>query len=175
MLVLHLFNYVSILIHVYFRLLLITALHTLITVIGVAHSESLESNTESKQTDTESTAFKTPTPLSSSTPAVVSQRRSRIKPTVTSVPRSRPNATSKSKATSEAKRLSVATRNDESHLVSQDPASNKDDQLSRRLVLDEQDGQSDADTVSSSTGEFEMKCSGTQPYVQPANMTTSLL
>jgi len=44
--------------------------------------------------------------------------------------------------------------------------------LSRRLVLDEQDGQSDADTVSSSTGEFEMKYSGTQPYVQPANMTT---
>ena len=158
-----------------FRLLLITALHTLITVIGVAHSESLESNTESKQTDTESTAFKTPIPLSSSTPAVVSQRRSRIKPTVTSVPRSRPNATSKSKATSEAKRLSVATRNDESHSVSQDPASNKDDQLSRRLVVDEQDGQSDADTVSGSTGEFEMKCSGTQPYVQPANMTTSLL
>lgn len=116
---------------------------------GVAHSESLVSNTVSYQTDGESTVFKTPTPLSSSSPAVGSQRRSRIKPVVTSVPRSRPNAASKDKATSEAKRLSGATKNEESHLLSQDPACNKDDQLSRRLVLDEQDEQSDVDTVSS--------------------------
>ena len=122
------------------------------------HSESLESNTVSKQTDAESTAFKTPTPLSSSSPAVVSQRRSRIKPAVSSVPRSRPNATNKGKATSEAKRLSGATRNEESHLVSQDNASIKDDQLSRRLVLDEQDGKSDVDKVSS-TSKFGMRYS----------------
>lgn len=115
----------------------------------MAHSESLVSNTVSDQTDGESTVFKTPTPLSSSSPAVGSQRRSRIKPVVTSVPRSRPNAASKDKATSEAKRLSGATKNEESHLLSQDPACNKDDQLSRRLVLDEQDEQSDVDTVSS--------------------------
>ena len=121
----------------------------------MAESESLVSNTESKQTDGDSTVFKTPTPLSSTTPAVGSQRRSRIKPVVTSVPRSRPNAASKDKATTEAKRLSGVTRNEESHSVSQDPASNKDDQLSRRLVLDEQDELSDA--VSSSTGKFIMK------------------
>ena len=120
-------------------------------VTGLAHSESLESNTVSKQTDAESTAFKTPAPFSSSIPAVGSLRRSRVKPVITSVPRSRPNAASNGKATSEAKRLSVV--NEESHLVSQDPTSNKDDQLSMRLV--EQDGQSDVDTVSS-TGKFRM-------------------
>jgi len=66
------------------------------------------------------------------------------------VPRSRPNATSKGKATSEAKSLSgVISGNEESHLVSQDLASNNDEQLSGRLALDEQDGQSDVDTVSS--------------------------
>lgn len=116
---------------------------------GVAHSEPLVRTTVSKQTDEESTVFKTPIPLPSSAPAVGSLRRSRIKPVVTSVPRSRPNAVGKDKATSEAKRLSGATRNEESHLVSQDPASNKDDQLSRRLVSDEQDEQSDVDTVGS--------------------------
>ena len=121
----------------------------------MAESESLVSNTESKQTDGDSTVFKTPTPLSSTTPAVGSQRRSRIKPVVASVPRSRPNAASKDKAATEAKRLSGVARNEESHSVSQDPASNKDDQLSRRLALDEQDKQSDA--VSSSTGKFIMK------------------
>jgi len=73
------------------------------------------------------------------------------------VPRSRPNATSKGKATSEAKSLSgVISGNEESHLVSQDLASNNDEQLSGRLALDEQDGQSDVDTVSS-TGKFTMK------------------
>ena len=122
----------------------------------MAHSESLVSNTVSNQTDGEATVFKAPTPLPSSSPAVGSQRRSRIKPVVTSVPRSRPNAASKDKATSEAKRLSGATRNEETHLVSQDPASDKDDQLSRRLVLDKQDEQTDVDTVSSS-GKFRMK------------------
>lgn len=125
-------------------------------VTGATHSESLEANTASKQGDAESTAFKTPTPLSSSTPAVGSLRRSRIKPTVISVARSRPNATNKGKATSEAKHLSGVTRNEESHLVSQDHASNKDDQLSGRLVLDEQDRQSDVDTVTSA-GKFGMK------------------
>ena len=122
----------------------------------MAESESLVSNTVSKQTVGDSTVFKTPTSLSSSTPAVGSQRRSRIKPVVTSVPRSRPNAASKDKATTEAKRLSGVTRNEESHSVSQDPASNEDDQLSRRLVLDEQDEQSDVDTVSS-TGKIRMR------------------
>ena len=122
----------------------------------MTHSESVESDTVSKQTDDESTVFKAPTPLSSSTPAVGSLRRSRIKPVVTSVPRSRPSGASKGKATPEAKRLSGVTRNEESHLVSQDPASNKDDQLSIKLVLDEQDGQSDVDTVSS-TGKLRMK------------------
>lgn len=119
----------------------------------MAPSQPLVSATVSKQTDGESTGFKTPVPLPSSAPAVGSLRRSRIKPVVTSVPRSRPNATSKDKATSEAKRLSGVTRNEESHLVSHDPASNKDDQLSRRLVLNEQDEQSDVDTVGSS-GKF---------------------
>ena len=122
----------------------------------MAESESLVSNTVSKQTVGDSTVFKTPTSLSSSTPAVGSQRRSRIKPVVTSVPRSRPNVASKDKATTEAECLSGGTRNEESDSVSQDPTSNKDDQLSRRLVLDKQDEQSDADTVSS-TGKFRKK------------------
>ena len=71
-----------------------------------------------------------------------------MKPVISSVPRSRPNATSKGKAASEAKNLSgVTSGNEKSHLVSQDPTSNKDDQLV------ELDGQSDVDTVSS-TGKF---------------------
>ncbi|KAJ7392214.1 Transcription factor TFIIIB component B [Desmophyllum pertusum] len=109
-------------------------------------SESLKSNTSTKQGDADSAARKTLS--ASSTPAMGTQRRSRIKPAVTSVARSRPNTANKGKP-AEARCSSGVTSSKEDNLsVSQGHSCNKDDPLSKRLVLDEQNGQGAVDSVS---------------------------
>ncbi|KAL9978691.1 hypothetical protein ACROYT_G016239 [Oculina patagonica] len=139
-------------------------------------SESLEANSTSKQNDADTATFKTPTPLSSSTPATGSLRRSRIKPAVTPVARSRPNAANKDKTTPElAKHSSDATRKEENHLVPQDRVCNKDDQLSKRLVSDERDGEADADSVSAALPtENILKSPSLKERNQPALSTRGL-
>ena len=124
-----------------------------IVLIEEKSSESLKSNTSTKQGDADSAARKTLS--ASSPPAMGTQRRSRIKPAVTSVARSRPNTANKGKP-AEARCSSGVTSSKEDNLsVSQGHSCNKDDPLSKRLVLDEQNGQGAVDSVS--TGKFGMK------------------
>lgn len=101
-------------------------------------SESLEANSSTKQRDDESAASKTS--LSSSTATTGSQRRSRIKPTVASVARSRPNAATKNKTSADAGKNELDGKSKEEITpVSQSQLGDKEDPLSRRLIFDGED------------------------------------
>ena len=101
-------------------------------------SVSLEANASTKQRDGDSAASKTS--LSSTTTG--SQRRSRIKPTVVSVARSRPNAATKNKISAHPGTNESDGKSKEENLtVSQGRLSDKEDQLSRRLIFDGEDSE----------------------------------
>ena len=101
-------------------------------------SESLEANSSTKQRDDESAASKTS--MSSSTATTGSQRRSRIKPTVASVARSRPNAATKNKTSADVGKNELDGKSKEEITpVSQSQLGDKEDPLSRRLIFDGED------------------------------------
>ena len=86
--------------------------------------------------------------------------------------RSRPNAANKDKTTSDlAKNSSGVTREEKNHSVSQDLVCQKDDQQSKRLLLDEQDGQVEPDSVS--VGKFGMKCNFSYVNLDEISLTVS--
>lgn len=107
----------------------------------------MEANSSTRQRDDESAASKTL--LSSSTATTGSQRRSRIKPTVVSVARSRPNAATKNKTSADAGKNELDGRSKEEIApVSQGQLGDKEDPLSRRLTFNGED----ADSTSSQEG-----------------------
>lgn len=99
----------------------------------------MEANSSTRQRDDESAASKTLS--SSSTATTGSQRRSRIKPTVVSVARSRPNAaTKKNKTSADAGKNELDGKSKEEIApVSQGQLGDKEDPLSRRLTFDGED------------------------------------
>lgn len=108
------------------------------SAVTVKSSVSLEANASTKQRDGDSAASKTS--LSSTTTG--SQRRSRIKPTVVSVARSRPNAATKNKISAHPGTNESDGKSKEENLtVSQGRLSDKEDQLSRRLIFDGEDSE----------------------------------
>ncbi|PFX14927.1 2-hydroxyacylsphingosine 1-beta-galactosyltransferase [Stylophora pistillata] len=108
------------------------------SAVTVKSSVSLEANASTKQKDGDSAASKTS--LSSTTTG--SQRRSRIKPTVVSVARSRPNAATKNKIYAHPGTNESDGKSKEENLtVSQGRLSDKEDQLSRRLIFDGEDSE----------------------------------
>lgn len=107
----------------------------------------MEANSSTRQRDDESAASKTLS--SSSTATTGSQRRSRIKPTVVSVARSRPNAATKNKTSADAGKKELDGKSKEEIApVSQGQLGDKEDPLSRRLTFDGED----ADGTSSQEG-----------------------
>lgn len=107
----------------------------------------MEANSSTRQRDDESAASKTLS--SSSTATTGSQRRSRIKPTVVSVARSRPNAATKNKTSADAGKNELDGRSKEEIApVSQGQLGDKEDPLSRRLTFNGED----ADSTSSQEG-----------------------
>lgn len=107
----------------------------------------MEANSSTRQRDDESAASKTLS--SSSTATTGSQRRSRIKPTVVSVARSRPNAATKNKTSADAGKNELDGKSKEEIApVSQGQLGDKEDPLSRRLTFDGED----ADGTSSQEG-----------------------
>lgn len=107
----------------------------------------MEANSSTRQRDDESAASKTLS--SSSTATTGSQRRSRIKPTVVSVARSRPNVATKNKTSADAGKKELDGKSKEEIApVSQGQLGDKEDPLSRRLTFDGED----ADGTSSQEG-----------------------
>ena len=142
-------------------------------------SEFLEGNAPTTQSDVDSAASKTSLPSSST--ATGSQRRSRIKPTVASVARSRASTANKNKTSLEAKHSSGGTnkldeRSKEENLsVSQGHTSEKEDLLSRRLEFDEEDEQANVESVCTHEDRNQPVSSAKGHVVTSASLTNTEL